>query len=278
MGNISPAEALANSHETIGSRETYYIPVSLFRDPLFCGDDRGLLEAYIQLFGGIINVAYNHAILEDTNQPGSVRDSLEDRVGTLTAQVLEKGMHPGVHSDAKTEQGDTLRHSIEEGDVGCAYALLRAPISVSIAHLGEGLVEETSLLMPELFQKPEDYEHGIAVTKAHGRLAKLTSFQAPGRKLVLTAISNGAKAVVLGGEHVASDGILNTVRNTTFDSKSAERDGLPAYNHDIWAASAIAEELGTTDPSELHRLQIANAIDARGTLHALGVEAIAVRR
>lgn len=279
MNGNPRAEALVDNHETIGSRETYYVSASLDKDPLFCGDDRGLEGLYAQLFGGVINIAYNQAIVEEANEPGGVTDSLQRRTEELTGLMVKHGMYPGVHSDTKSEQGSKLRDD-HEGKAGCAYAELRPVISGSIAELGDDLLEEAVRLMPELFRTEADHVFGQSVIAAHGRLAEREGFQSTGRKLVLGAAEKGALVAILGGEHVASDGIINTVPNSTLDSKTAGDDGLPAYNHDMWAAEDALDRLGSDNPytSDPNQRKIANLIDALGTMNALGVEAIAVRR
>lgn len=273
MARPHQAETFANGHETIGHREAYYTAASLDTDPIFCGDDRN--QEGIQLFGGVLNLAYNEAVLEEVNNPGSVTDSLLSRVEAMTAKLQENGMHPGVHSDTRTEGGSELRDDAE-GPVGCAYAELRKAISRLIGENGGGFVEEAERLAPELFEKPGSHEFGLAVAAAHGRLAGRDSFQAPGRKLVLGAISKGASKTVYQGEHIASDAIRNNRPGTRFDGPAAIKDGLPAYNHDGWASEEIAARLN--DPSDPIERQIAGVIDWLGTIHALGVEAALVRR
>jgi hypothetical protein len=274
MEQSRPAEAIRNGRENVGSHEAHYVPASLDRDPIFCGDDRGLDEVYIQLFGGVINLAFNQAVVQEANRPGSVTDSLKGRVETRTTALINEGMHPGVHSDAASEKGKELKKD-PEAPVGCAYAELREAISRSIGENGEELVEEAAHLRPELFETPEDRAFGLRVTAAHGSLAERDTFMEPGRKLVLAATAKGAKAAVLEGKHIAKDGIINLESRSTLDGVAAKNDGLPAYNHDAWAAEEAAKRLD--DPSDAKQRQIADTIDAIGTLHALGVEAIAVR-
>lgn len=279
MARPHTSEIVANGHETIGSREAYYVHAALDQDPLFCGDDRGLEALYVQLFGGVINIAYNQAVVEEANQAGSVTNSLLGRTEELTELMVAHDMHPGVHSDTKSEKGDELRDD-EKGKAGCAYAELRPAISANIAELGDELVDEAVRLMPELFRTEEDRAFAKTVIAAHGRLAEREGFQSTGRKLILGAKEKGALTAVLTGEHIASDGIINTVSNSTLDSKTAGNEHLPAYNHDMWAAEDALERLGADNPytSDPNQRKIANLIDAIGTMHALGVEAVAVRR
>jgi hypothetical protein len=273
MARVHQAEAVGNGHETIGRREAFYGPASLDKDPIFCGDDRN--KEGIQLFGGVVNIAYNEAVLEEVVKPGSVTDSLEGRVEAKTAALIREGMHPGVHSDENAEEGNRLKeHS--EGSVGCAYAELRAAISEGIGDLGSELIDQAARLRPELFEQPDDYEFGLAVTAAHGRLAKRKDFQAPGRKVVLAAASKGAKTTVYEGGHIAGNAISNEEPATRFDGSGAMNEGLPAYNHDAWAAEEIARRLN--DPSDSKQRQIANLIDMLGTVRALGVGDTLVRR
>jgi hypothetical protein len=273
MARVHQAEAVGNGHEAVGRREAFYRPASLDKDPIFCGDDRN--KDGIQLFGGVVNIAYNEAVLEEVAKPGSVTDSLEDRVEAKTAALIREGMHPGVHSDTTAEQGTELKED-SEGPVGCAYALLRAAISEGIGRNGGELVEEAARLRPELFEKPGAHEFGLAVTAAHGRLAERESFQSPGRKVVLAAASKGAKTTVYEGDHIAGDAIINKEPSTRFDGGGAMNEGLPAYNHDAWAAEEIARRLN--DPSDSKQRQIANLIDMLGTVRALGVGDTLVRR
>jgi len=265
------------TNETVATREQLYIPVDMYTDAINCGDDRrASLDKYIHIFGGALFVAYQQAIMQEVQQPGSA-ESLEALTAQVIPQLQNKGIQGlGVHSDTKAENGTIFHAEQTDGEIGCGYAGKRAAISQLIAENGEEIVHEAAGLFPELFIDESAWIFGAQVTAAHGSLAA-RSGQAigDGRKLVLGAKDSGANIMLVDGTHAANEGIINTRRDSTFDTNTAQYANVPAYNHDLWASNDLLEML----PSAPNRKQaaIASIIDVIGTMKALGVERIGVR-
>jgi hypothetical protein len=84
--------------------------------------------------------------------------------------------------------------------------------------------------------------------------------------------------MLVTGTHVAQDGIINDKPNSSLQSGDALHANLPAYEHDSWATAEIYERLRHLYPYDKQELAIADLIDTIGTMRALKVERIAVRR
>jgi hypothetical protein len=265
------------TNETVVNREQLFVPADLYVDPINCGDDRPAdWDKYIHIFGGVLFVAYQQAILQEAQRPGSA-ENLDALTTEVTPELKARGVQGlGVHSDTQAESGSMFHAEQADGAVGCGYAAKRAAISQLIAENGEAIVSEAAGLFPELFIDESAWTFGAQVTAAHGSLAARRSQSiGEGRKLVLSAKDAGAKVMLVDGTHVASEGIINTRRDTTFDTNSANQTGLAAYNHDLWASNDLIEMLPYAPDRQ--RTAIASVIDIIGTMKALGVQHIAVR-
>lgn len=279
--NMNVVDNMPVEQEIIASREKFYVPVSLTNNDIFCGDERQPIDVatdYIHWFGGALNVPYNLAIMKETIHPGSVTDTFEEQTGSLVPVLLEAGVQGGVHSDACSEQGDRMRIDNPEGAVGCGYGQKRPDISRLIADPANGVAEDALRLRPELFESQQDVDFADNVIESHGRLAEREGFFTSGRRVILTAVAKGAKSMLVAGEHSAKEGIINLDPESTLRSGEAMNAGLPAYNHDSWAIEETYDMIHHLYPYDKRQLQIAELIDTIGTMRALGVEDIAVRR
>lgn len=282
------------TQEIIGQRERFYVPLSLDTHYVFCFDEREEAEAlavdghefaaefdlanpedYIHWAGGALNAAYNLTVVEEAVNPGSVTDSFESRTETVMPALLAARVRIGVHSDMQTEEQAAVAPS---GKVGCGYAELRQQISQLIAERGEEIIADAAVLRPELFEELEDDNFAHSVVAAHSRLAERKGFFTSGRRVVLTAAAKGAKVMLVKGNHVADKGILNLVPDTSIRSSEAIRAGLPVYNQDSWAVEEANDRIRHLYPFEKRHQQIAELLDTIGTMRALSVEEIAVRR
>lgn len=267
-GNAVPA-----GNEIIAVRERFYAPVSLDRHLIFCGDDREAAEAtdiYVHLFGGALNIAYNMAVMQETLSPDSVKDSFKTRAVETVTAMKAADMRPGVHSDTNAEQAGK--------GIGCGYAGQRGPISGLIFQRSEEIIADAESLRPELFKRPESYEFARAVTDAHGRLASRPGFLTDGQAEVMSAAEAGATLMLVEGEHAAEEGIINLIPDTSIDSDAANKADLAVYDQDSWAAEAINHRLAHIYSYDQLKQAIAELIDTVGTMRALGVKDIAVRR
>ncbi|CAN5365834.1 hypothetical protein BH09PAT4_BH09PAT4_05270 [soil metagenome] len=265
------------TNEIVTSREQFYVNVDLYKDPKSCGDDRESdLNKFIHMFGGVLFIAYTRGVLQEVSNPGST-----DSVPNLTTQTLSELQGRGVeslsvHSDSAAEDGSTIDLTERNGSVGCGYAAKRAAISQLIYENGEQITNEASQLLPELFIDESAWSFARATTEAHGRLAQRASDAiGDGRALVLTALEKGAQGVLVHGEHTATEGIINTRRNTSLLTNDAVRAGLPVYQHDLWASSELLAML--QDAPDRQQAALASVIDIIGTMKALGVQEIGVR-
>lgn len=278
------AEAIPDmKNEILASREPFFTgDVSLDTHYVFCGDKRGVIgiEDYVHMFGGVLNSSYNLLILHETAQPGSVTKPFDEYAEELVPVMKRLGVNPGIHSDHKTEQGESLLLSKTDGPVGCVYAKERAAISRLIADSPDVIIHEAAALRPELFQDTLAHSVAHAIAAAHGRLADREGVVSNGRSAVLRAAAGGAKGVVVDGETEAKAvGIIN-LGEGSMRSQPAMAAGLPAYVQDAWAAAEIFDRAHDLYPQNKEQALIAETIDTIGTLRALGIppEDIAVRR
>ncbi len=267
--------------EIMHEMEQFYVPASLEENDVFCGDERepaGVTEPYIHWFGGILKPVYNLAILKEATQPSSVTDTFEDRVRSTIPVLRDVAkVNPGVHSDDTCEAGDQLDIDKTDGDVGCGYADKRAGISQLIAQTGTDIISDAMTLQPELFESAQDFEHAKMVVRAHASLAERETFFTSGRKVVLTAVEQGSKSMVVKGAHVGETGVINRDPASTIDSGEAFKAGLPTYNQDAGLLEQVYDRIHHLYPYDKRLVQIAELIDTIGTMRALGVKDIAVR-
>jgi hypothetical protein len=293
MSKSAPAEAISNvNNEILTSREPYYIDgLSLDTHDIFCFDERGVADAdtvtgdieavtpqeYIHAAGGGLGIVYNHAVVQEADDPFSVKGSFADHAGIIIPALIRAKVRPGVHSDVTAEGGNVVRPTAK-GDVGCGYAGLRPVISRYIAENGIALIRDAASLRPELFEGPEDHNFAHAAVAANERLLERPGFITDGRSVVMAAAGKGSKIMLVEGRHTGRKGIINLVPGTSFDSDAANRDGLEAYNQDSWAIEDAASRIRHEYPHDKRHMQIAELIDALGTMRALDVEDVAVRR
>lgn len=264
--------------EVVQSREIFFDKVSLSNTLLACGDDR-TKNLLIKLMGGILNPIYQNIVMQELTDPGSVTDSFEEEAAKQTPLILKSGAPLGaVHSDTAAEGSDAINLDQPEGKVGCGYAELRQAISAGIFKNEEQVIAWAQILRPELFESDEDLLTAKQITATHGRLAERQSLFTSGREVVLTAADQGAQTVVVDGQHTAQEATVNLVADTTLDGSLAAEAGLEVYDHDSWALEEIQDKLRSEYPYDKKQQQIAEIIDVVGTLMALGVERIGVRR
>lgn len=263
--------------ELLRTRERYFVEADLKKHKVLCGDERPADDIYIHLFGGVANTAYTLMALQEAQSEGSVSTPLDKAVVDTFNELDQAGIDAGVHSDDHSEHGEAIRTDVKDGDIGCGYLKLRQAISQGIADKEDEIVKILEEQDPELYGMEQNREKARGFARAHGRLATRDIF-APGRQIALAAIEAGAPSNVVRGDHVGKHGILDKRRGYTFDSAAAFDDGKPTYDHDSWAAKDTYVEIKDNYPFDETDYEIANDVDAVGTMLALGVEEIAVRR
>ncbi len=270
--------------EIVKGREQFYVPASLESNDVNCSDERepvGVEEPYVYIhwFGGVLKPVYNLAVIKEVTEPGSVQDTFEQRVRS-TVPVLRDvaGISAGVHTDEACEGDAKMDTARVDGDVGCGYALKRQDISGLIVARRTAVIADAMSLQPELFQSSQDMTYANEVVDAHKRLSERESFFTTGRKVVLSAVELGAKPMVVRGEHIGDTGIINTDPDTTIMSDQAFKAGMPVYNQDSGSLNQAYDRIRHIYPYDRRLQQIAELIDTIGTMRALGVTDIAVRR
>ena len=281
MQHLTTETPKQTSKELLDSREPFFTKVSLYINTVFCGDERPsseILEDYIHWFGGALNPAYNLDIMQEAQNPGSVKHSFEQRAAEVTSDLMEAGIKVGVHSDTQADPTGKLDTSKEDGSVGCGYAGLRREISTLIVDRAEEILTDAQKMRPELFQSEADTEAAFSVIRAHSALANRPDYLTSGRRVVLAAEKSGAVTMLVVGEHVAEDGIFNLDPNSSLRSGEAFLKGQATYDHDSGSLYQAYDRLSEKYPHDKRLMQIADLIDALGTMRALGVKRIAVRR
>jgi hypothetical protein len=273
-------EFMSQHSEVLRERERFYVSATL-EDYLFCGDDR-TKEALLSLFGGVLNISYNQQVLQEAVHPGSVNKPFDQTAREQTILIINKGGLPnaGVHSDtgAEGEHAHDIDVSKADGKVGCGYAELRGSISSLIVERADEIMELARTLRPELFATDQDEAQTRRLIAAHGRIAGRSSILPPGRQIVLSAKEAGAHSMVVDGPHTSKTGIINLRKNTKMDKTAAANAGLPTYTHDEWVALEVFDNLHDFFPYDKRMFDQGETIDTIGTMLALGVEEIAVRR
>lgn len=266
-----------NSSELLRSREQYFAEADLRQLPILCGDERpsdsGL---YIHKFGGVANTAYTLLVLSEAGTEGAATTPLDEAVTSLIPILQARDINAGVHSDDHAEKGPVLQTDKEIGKIGCGYLELRQPISQLIIERGREIIDILKQEDPVLYGSPQNRERAFDFCRAHGRLIGRPIFPL-GRKVALSAIRAGAPFNMVTGNHVGEDGIINK-HSGTLDSAQSFSDGLPTYSHDSWAAVETFDALKDLYDFDRTDYEIANDVDAVGTMLALGVKRIAVRR
>lgn len=261
-----------NNNETLISREPFFVPADLKVDDKNCGDDRGNLG--IHMFGGVLFIAINRAVMRETAAPGSVTELgswIESSTIALSTQAIE---NLGIHSDETSENGLAYRSDSQE-PVGCAYAKSRAAISRLIGGNASSLVDQAEALFPDIIAGEAERHYALNVAAAHGRLADREGVFINGRTLQGYALQTGAQSTVYSGSHDPyASGIINTQHSSKFDSTAARDNGLPTYVQDLWASDEFLQLLDAVEPKHV---TIASIVDTLGTFRALGVEQVARR-
>lgn len=279
-GDFVLEETQAQQRESLlRSREIFFEPANLETHALFCGDERPSDEAsYIQAFGGALNTVYNFRIMNEALEPGSTNTSFKQDTAAIVPLIKEIAHAiPGVHSQEEAEGGTELKRDAAE-DVDCGYAKKRQAISELIATQSNAILSDTINLFPELFTNEEDRRFGEQVVNAHAHMADMQPYFTDGRQVIVTAVDSGAAFMVVRGSHSGKDGIINVTPNSTFDTNGAYKADLPTYCHNAWATKEVADRLHGMVPYDARQRAIAEMIDTVGTMRALGVETIAVRR
>ncbi|MDB5175946.1 MAG: hypothetical protein JWM81_804 [Candidatus Saccharibacteria bacterium] len=281
IGGESMQAEEQQKHELLQSRERFYSDVSLDRDPIFCGDDRESdLDLYIHVFGGMPpNIAYNLTIIREAHNAGSVEDTFGEEVGSITPVLIDVAHEKvGVHSDDNSEVNGIFDVN-GQGDIGCGYIKLRQPISRLIAERKAEVLAEAKLQSPELFTSELDDQIAEGILSAHQSLSERAGFfKASSREVAKTTVDQGANTMVVVGPHGAEDGIINRRRDTSIKTNAASEAGLKTYDHDAWATGDTYDKIRDYYPFDKRELEIADLIDAIGTMWALGVKTIATRR
>lgn len=269
--------------EVLANREQFYEPVDLKTDLTCCGDERPVIgigesQTLVSIFGGPgANVAWNVMVLQEIAKPDSATTTFADVTSEITKQLVESSIKTTVHSDDHTEHADTIDLSKNpDGDIGCGYLKLRQTISQVIGERGDEIVSILVREKPELYANKQSLLR--KVIEANTALANRNEIFTSGRDVAQKAVDEGAQTIVVTGDHVAKVGILNLEKNASFDTKSAMSADLPAYNHNTWAAIDSYKEVQNEYGFELVDFEASNDVDAVGTMLALGVEEIYIRK
>lgn len=267
-------------NDLLRSREPFFSRVDINTAQINCGDERlGGEEPYIHVFGGALNFAYNLAIIREIKEPGLALSTFDADVAAVTPALLKAGLQYGVHSDDHNEEGAHIDVSRIDGGIGCGYSAVRTVISQLIADRHQEIMDRAHELLPEFFSSAADERFSKHVFSAHEQLADNQAFfKNGGRAAVLAAIREGAKGMIVHGNHTAEDGIINISFGETIRNSLALKAGLPTYDHDAWATTETYDRLADIYPFEKRQLQQAEHIDTIGTMLTLGVKRIAVRR
>lgn len=266
-----------SQNEALAQRQQFFKSVDLYKDLIGCGDDRSDLA--ISLFGGAAaNTATSLMVLKEASEPGSVQTPYEDQVANVIPELQELSVSVIVHSDEKTEGGlEFDSHKSDEEGLGCAYILLRQAINQLIAQNVEVITEKLAEQKPHLYNSAEGRAKIAKFIGVFGKLGERDELYTSGRATAKKAIEQGAEAIVLPGAHVASVGFLNGERDESLAKGVAMEAGLPAYNHDTWAAKDIYHGLKPKYGFEESDYETVNDIDAVGTMLALKLEEIIAR-
>ncbi len=265
--------------DLLKTREQFFRAADIHTHPQFCGDEREAVgeDLYLHIFGGIANTAYTLMVLQEAAKPGSVEQPFDVTVASMVPLLLARDIRAGVHSDDHAEHSIELHTERQEGEIGCGYIKLRQAISELIGKRGDEIIGILRQQDPILYGSEQACERARSFIETHANLAGRAIFP-NGRQVALAAIKAGAPYNMVSGDHVGKAGILDKRPGFTLDSTEALRHGLPTYDHDTWAAKATFDEIHDLYPYDEVDYEIANDVDAVGTMLALGVEDIAVRR
>lgn len=275
--------------EKLVEHEKFFEPAGLRENQFGCGDERpviGTEAILINNFGGpSANVAWTVMVMQESNKPGSATRSFAEMTAEITPVLINDGIKVTVHSDDHTEHGPKLDTSIDQtGDIGCGYLKLRQQISEVITKQAEEIINILTREKPEKYKNPARIKKLREYIHANAVLAQRSQIYTSGRDVAKQAVSAGAQTIVVTGDHVAKVGYLNSIPETSFDTKTAMDSGVPAYNHNTWASLECYEIVrrkshrsGDMD-FDSSDFEAANDVDAVGTMLALGVEDIRCRK
>lgn len=133
-----------------------------------------------------------------------------------------------MHSDEHCEGRGALEIDMSnfEGPVGCGRWQRGAEIArTAFSQIGP-IIEEIKLEAPSVIEDLEDEAHRLA--EANAKLADRTLpsgelLLAPGRQVVISAIKNGAKGIVLAGDHVEEEAEYCLRENETNDTRVSQK-------------------------------------------------------
>jgi hypothetical protein len=271
--------------EVLREREQFFKPVDLHEAMTGCGDDRPIVGAdlHIGIFGGVAaNVAASLLALQEMAQPGSVTTSYTEASAGLVPVLHEKKIRSSVHSDQKTEAGDSFDPTeANEGDVGCAYLKLRQAIYQSAETNGDKAITILKREKPSVYDTQEGNERLATVKDAFVRLGSNNELFTTGRATARASVEKGAEAIVVEGAHdPAAVGTVNEKSGTTLDTREARDNGKPTYNQNAWAAREAFDEVSNIYPYDKRDFEASNDFDTILTMLALGIDEkdIAFRR
>jgi hypothetical protein len=271
----------SNEQEILGAHERFFVSgVSINTHRIFCGDERKPLLAgvFIHVFGGAANTAFNTQILAQATKKGSRLATFMQAASETAKALVSHGIAAGVHSDTHSETSNEINPE-STAPIGCGYIKLRRAISQTIAANPDAIVRLAESLCPEFFTDPADTTFAHSIVKSHMQLAASDAFFThSSREVATAALREGAPGMLVNGDHTATLGIINLQRGTTIDSGTAFNDNKSIYVHDAWASRAMAEHYDAAQAFTDKEWHIADLIDAIGTMQALGVTEIAVRR
>jgi curved DNA-binding protein CbpA len=275
---MNGSESMQEASDILRDLEPFFQTAQLGEVLTGCGDDRPIVSAelHIGAFGGLAaNIANTNMVLQEANEPGSVKTTFADATEAMVAPLEQQGISVTVHSDQKTEQGNEFDPTEDNSnDVGCAYLKLRQVISKSAAENGGKAIEILVRERPNSYDNDAGQARLRKMVEANIRLGERDELYTSGREVAEKAVEKGASPIVVEGDHEKkAHGIINEKPSTALKTKSARDNGLPAYSHNSWAALEAFEKIESDSSYNIEDFLAANRLDAVLTLLALGVPA-----
>ncbi len=242
-----------------------------------CGDGRTSVDSneplYAKVFGGRLGLAWNYMVLKEMSQPGSVQSSLSDVDAELetSGKYAKAEIIGGVHSDEAAEGAGATDINIGKFSlkVGCGREARAAEIAATLLENIDDVIDELREIAPQVIAGREDDATSLAQVNAELANRKLQSGRPvlpAGREAVTAAINNGARGIVLAGEHVEDEAAAyNLVERTTNDNKSTQKH----FGADGWVNSLFFKANQDSMPFDPNLVILQDAMVALATKQVL---------
>ncbi|MHB1864738.1 MAG: hypothetical protein ACYCPS_01050 [Candidatus Saccharimonadales bacterium] len=277
---VNIIQPLGNQTKALSLRKKYFVPAKVGSNLGFCMDDRqSNAGIYLSVAGGIVCFLNILNILEETNTPGSVtRRNMINDTKKLCQALMAQGIKFGIHSDDTNEQNNIFSPDSTNKNIGCGFVSRLPDIQQSIYLNKHRVIQDARDLMPQLFDDPKMLEFARQSIDAGARLSDSNYYRHTPRQIASTAVKYGAPSMIVEGHHdVRSIGIINEVKDTTLDTSSANKNGLPAYDHDSWVVNQTLQKVPSIFHHDKVEMAIVDLITTIGTMRFLGVKEIYCR-